>query len=363
MSDSSKNKYDFVVIGSGASSLLMSSFLSQHSSKVLWLDSATKSQQSDFSVESFVKSHHIDFIPYSDGMISTLSSLFKGFQLNLPEISFNESQIKHYQNNQWLDFVGFGESPPVYQSEISYFLAKQSLGSNESFDELVRQAFERSQAERINPAVVTKIQIENETATSVIINGQKAIEAEQFVFMTTPQDFIKCLPESFMSQRSTNKIIKQKYLASINMEFKFETNIFENCNLRLITISESEGNYAIVGYPIELKTQESLWTFFIQQDITEDPEQLAAEVKKMKKAILKSLGFTEKDILKEKLVIKENAERLNDLRTDGMIQIEKLQNVYLGSGLLNSAKNLNGMLNQFEILIDKLGMHPEGHRV
>jgi len=363
MSDLSKTKYDFVVIGSGISSLLMSSFLSQHSNKVLWLDSTTKSQQSDFSAENFIKNHHVDFIPYSDSLVATLGALFKGFQLNLPDMNFNENQIKHFQNNQWLDFVGFGESPPLYQSEISYYLAKQSLNSNESFDQLVRQAFEKSRADRINPAVVTKVQIENETATSVIINGQKAIEAEQFIFMSTPQEFIKTLPESFLSHRSTSKILKQKYLASINVDLTLDINAFENCNVRLVTISENEGNYAIVGHPIEQSAQNSTWTFFISQEITEDPEQLASEVKKMKKAIFKSLSITEKNVLKEKLVIKENTERLNDLRMDGMIQIDKIQNVFLGSGLLNSARNLNGVLNQFEVLIDKLGMHPEGHKI
>ncbi len=371
---SSLHVYDYVVVGSGLSGLLMTAALSRVTQNVLLLEAADTfggvNQKQETAVGTI--NNGFRFLPDTDLSRKSMAFLSALFGESMEFRSVENAPVT-YESGGLRPFVGFGNTPPTFYEEFSYFLSQQRLQCETHPYQWVEQLFEKSQADFIPRSYVTKFVEEGGKITRALINGQKNILGHNFIYCGPIQSLSILLPESGLSVRHRQKLSKAKYWTALCLDLVHSQLVAEPEKLHILNGTTQDDVGPCVGQfsamvtssptaenPNEEKLQLSQWVSFIDNESAEDAEQIALTLKKIKRQIKRAYPTALDNLKSERILVTPSIGGNGEIKLNANQSLPNLPNFWIASGTLSTQKNLLGCLQQVELVCGALGFHPAG---
>lgn len=361
--------YDYVIVGSGLTALLIAKNLNRITSNILILESADVAGGANKSIQTPIgtQENGLRFFPDQDLSQKTLE--FIRSSLN-DEISFETQEVPaiHFESGQFHPFVGFGELAPPFYNEMNYFTAAARLVSNRPVHTWIQDLITGFTGEIATRSYVTKFLVEDGRATGVIVNGSKTINANNIIYTGPAKALRILLPEGAVSAKAVQKLAKNKYGTLVSLDLIHSAVVTDSQAIHVLNGTTADEFGPFVGQflaPTEdhPERQLSQWCIMIDDDAAEDSEVLAASLKKIKKQIQRAYPNSLDNIEFERIFVSNSVSGNGDLKLSGQMTLPQVTNLWVASACMSPHANLLGALLQAEITCAALGCHPMGAQV
>lgn len=362
--------YDYAIIGSGLTGLCVANALSKISNNVVLIEANESFGGHNRTIQSQIGpiNNGIRFFP--DGDLSRKAVAFLEVLLNSslsPESV--ENPILTYEGGCLKPFVGFGDSPPAFYDEISYYTSNRQLKLILEPHEWTSVLFNNYCGEFLPRSYVTKIMIENKRATGVLINGQKTIHAHNIIYSGPVKELKQLLPTDAISQRAQQKLSKSTYWTAVCLDLFHNHEVTDSESMHILngTTEDDLGPCAGIFHPtIEMnsqKIQSSQWISFVDNEEAEDSEKVGAALRKIKKQIKRAYPTALDGLKYERILVVPNHSGNGDLKVSGNGTVLGVENLWIASASMHKQKNVLGSLLQAEFICSSLSCHPMGNQI
>lgn len=314
------------------------------------------------------------------GLIET-SHLDKGFQLNqlsekkpfpeqlnyLPDTPLNQDNTLWLneiteQNFQWeveenevitcesgslIPFVGFGSRKFPTLDFASSFHNQKKLVSVSFYQKLIDlMAQDLDHPDYFQNSTVTSFETNEDGALDrVIINGNKVITAESFLFTESPKQLLDLLPEKILSKKTISKLSKEKQWTSVHLSFHHSEELeaqWDKLHLLLGTNKDSE---PCLGQFFKGDSESSsIWQTLLPTELEDASQEVYTALKYMKKQIKRAYPQFFDSVLAEKISVQPNTYGTVDLTHKDLSPLTKIQNLHIASPLFYSQDHLSNSI-------------------
>lgn len=359
---SQNHVYDYAIIGSGLSGLTIAAALSRFTDNIALLESGDVPGGMNRAIKfpTGITNNGLRFIPGTDSAHKSLEFLENilglkiiGDSVETPPVTFASGTFK--------PFLGFGDNPPAFYEELNYFTANTNLKLKLEPYAWTQLLFEKFKGEFLPRSYVTKFNAANEQVTQVTINGSKTLAAHNFIFCGSVKDLALLLPEDAISARARQKLSKNVYWTALCLDICHSHEVTDNLAMHVLNGTTDDEIGPCVGHFLpmvtegEQKLQASQWLTFIEEEVTEDSEVVAASLKKIKRQIKRAYPEALESIKLERIIVAPQVAGNGELKLNGNQSLPGVQNLWIGSTSVNAQKNLVGALAQAQMVIAALG--------
>ncbi len=357
--------YDYVIIGSGLTGLTIASKISEESKNVLILESEnhTGGAHRPATLQNQTIENGLRFYPNTDLSMKALLQLEDFLGLKLVK-STKENLPETYDASGFKSFVGFGEKPPEFYNQLSYFLNANEIELTLPVHQIVNLIKDKFQGDIQTKSYVTKFNFTDDKLTHVTVNGTKQIYANNFIFTGNVRDLAVLMPDEFLSLRSKAKLKKDTAWMGLCLdlfhEIKPESQAIEKNNLFILNGTTDDDIGPCVGRfnAAEIQTQPanqiSQWMSFVDVDTAEETENIAEVLKKMKRQIKRAFPEMAENIKGERLYMTSPLS-CGDIKLNSNGTLHKVDNLWIASPQVNQYPNLLGSLLQSQMTLAALG--------
>lgn len=371
MQKNSQNKksshiYDYVIVGAGLTGLCLANVIGRHTSNILLLEAGDSFGGFNRSVNSPIGqiNNGLRFIPDSD--LSRKAFDFLGHILG-DSFNFETRACSPitYENSHFKPFVGFGDNPPDFYNEISYFNAQNELVPNLETHEWISILFNNYQGDFLPKSHVTKfLRSEGESQVhAVMVNGQKQILGKNFIYAGDMRGLATLLPEGTLGQRAQQKLLKGPYWTAICLDLIHSHNNSAEENLIHVLNGTTQdevgpcvGQFRPAISTEDQKMQLSQWISFIEHEEAEDEENIANALKKIKRQVKRAYPDSMENLRFERILVVSDYSCEGDLKLSADGRVPQIENLWVAHRDLAPIKNLVGSLLQAEFIASSLGM-------
>jgi hypothetical protein len=366
--------YDYAVIGSGLAGLCVASAISRATSNVLLLESGDLPGGLNRTIQSPAGpvNNGLRFLPDTAFAHKAIAFLEMLLQQTLSPVGV-ESPPLTFENGHLQAFVGFGDLKPQFYDEIAYFTNTRSLMTTLAPHEWTQLLFQHYQGEFLPRSYVTRFQVENGRMTSLTVNGQKTIQAQNFIYCGPVKGLKTLLPEGFLSPRALQKLSKNEYWTAVCLDLFHSHQVTDSAAMHVLngTTQDDLGPCAGKFLPALKHATESgqysQWVTFLNDEEAEDSEVIGAALKKIKRQIKRAFPEALDGLKFERILVVPSYAGNGDLKVSANQTLAGLENLWIGStqmaAKLSSQKNLLGALLQAELITSSLGCHPLGVQI
>lgn len=358
-----KNETQILILGGGLSGLTAAALLEKANVDYLLLESANefgglaKSQlEQDVWLDYGLKS-----IPVGEELSTNpLVTLKKQLDLDIQIESWTEKPLTRGQNG-FEEFVGFGESKNrSLIDELQYYTQSPRLLVSGGWRHLTTALLDRiPEKKRLSKSHVTKLNLEAGEIKSVIINGEKLIEAKTILFTLSPillRNLLLLTAQDEALNKTIARIHKTEPLTVFSLDIATRTNVGDSKNIFLLN-DTSEDDFFVVGQfitnvdPLRKKGDLNISSWLTLSDseaLLDDGESGSKIIKTMKKVIKKAFP----DLLSETvqawerlIVVPAGLGFAQYLSLEKNGQFPGIKNLYLAGGQLKGpCRNLSSAL-------------------
>lgn len=362
--------YDYAVIGSGIVGLSVATALSKISDNVILLEGGDIACGLSRGIKTPVgpSNNGLRFFPNTESTHKALQFLSALLGQELSAEVIDASPVT-YEAGGMKPFVGFGDLQPEFYDQISYYLSQGFVQPSMDVHEWT-QALAANYKGHFSPrSFVTKIHVNEGQATSLTINGQKNIQTANVIYCGSVKDLRPLLEEGVLSARALQKLAKNQYWTSINLDLLHGQPVTENPALHVLNGTTQDDIGPCVGLfeaPQafgEKQVQFSQWTTFIDNDEAEDTEKIGAALKKIKRQIKRAFPEATENLEFERILVVPSMAGNGDLKLNANQTLPNVPNLWIASAQMSSQKNLLGSLMQAELVCSALGCHPTGAQI
>lgn len=355
--------YDYAIIGSGLSGLCLANAISRISSNVILIDGNDTFGGFNRSIQTPVgaSNNGLRFLPANELSQKAISflELLLNTSLN-PQVA--ERPPLTFESGGLRPFVGFGEKQPDFYEEISYFTSPSTLLTSLETHEWVQILFSHYTGEFSPRSYVTKVNVEDGQAQSILINGQKKIQALNFVYCGTPQR----IPQLFSEQTTSQKSKSKSSWTGLCLDLVHATQVTDNEALHILNGTTQDEVGPCAGKFIRTDAgapQLSQWMTFIDSEESEDTERIGACLKKIKRQVKRAFPDALDGLKYERIVVIPEMSGATGIKLNANQALNTAKNFWVGSGGVSPHRNIVGALLQAELVASALGCHPAGTQV
>lgn len=359
---SQNHTYDYAIIGSGLSGLTVAAALSRFTDNIALVESgdAPGGMNRPIKFPTGITNNGLRFVPGTESAHKALGFLENLLGLKLMGETIERPPVT-YASGSFKTFVGFGDNPPAFYEELNYFTANNTLTLNLEPYAWTQLLFERFKGDFFPRSYVTKFHSLMEHVTQITINGAKTLNAQNYIFCGSVKDLALLLPEDALSIRSRQKLSKSNYWTGLCLDLCHSHEVTDNPAMHVLNgttddeIGPCVGHFLPAVFEGEQKLQASQWMTFIEEEVTEDSEVVAASLKKIKRQIKRAYPEALESLKLERIVVAPQIAGNGELKLSGNQTLPGLQNLWIGSANMSSQKNLLGALSQAELVVASLG--------
>ncbi|MEI7973587.1 MAG: FAD/NAD(P)-binding protein, partial [Bdellovibrio sp.] len=134
----------------------------------------------------------------------------ESIQLQIPNLHWTrrEERPRTYAHSQWIEFAGFGDSPPDYVEDLAPWLVP-TWGECDTLLSSIVQGLAQNPTQgpqvEFLKAWVTSLEVSDGQCRGLWINSTKKIEASRVYWCAPIEALRRCLPSSFSPERSRMK--------------------------------------------------------------------------------------------------------------------------------------------------------------
>lgn len=361
--------YDVVVVGAGLAGLVATVSLIKKGLDVCLLESTEFPGGHSRLVYSPIGlvDNGIKFFPDTQASASALE--FLNSILPTPvEFGSVENGPITYQNGDLKPFVGFGKEAPDFHRELAYFLEPRRIELSRTVGQIVAE-LSSIVGERFYPgSIVTKYLGAEGQIQSVMVNGQRQINGREFVHAVSPKLLSTLLTDEILSARAKQKIAKADYWTILGLDLFHHGVISEHSELHLLNGTTQDDLGPCVGIfnpavPSEKLNgellQHSQWMTFVDEESSEDPEVIAAVLKKIKRQIKRAYPEAIDKLFSERILVAPLMEAELDLKFDKRGSFSGISNLWLAHGTASTDRNIAASINQAALISEQLGQQIE----
>lgn len=364
--------YDYVIIGSGLTGLTIASKISEESKNVLILESEnhTGGAHRPATLQNQTIENGLRFYPNTDLSMKALLQLEDFLGLKLVK-STKENLPETYDASGFKSFVGFGEKPPEFYSQLSYFLNANEIELTLPVHQILNLIKDKFQGDIQTKSYVTKFNFTDDKLTHLTVNGTKQIYANNFIFTGNVRDLAVLMPDEFLNLRAKAKLKKDTAWMGLCLdlfhEIKPELEAIEKNNLFILNGTTDDDIGPCVGrfnakfdaqtnatMQTEIITQISQWMSFVDVDTAEETENIAEVLKKMKRQIKRAFPEMAENIKGERLYMTSPLS-CGEIKFNSNGTLHKVDNLWIASPQVNPYPNLLGSLLQSQMTLAALG--------
>ncbi len=366
----SNHLYDYAIIGSGLTGLAVANALSRITSNLILIESAdtfgglNRSIQTPFGAMN----NGLRYLPETELSQKAVAFLEMLLMTSLnPEVQ--DAPPMTYEAGGLRPFVGFGNNPPPFYDEISYFTQPRSLKTKLEAHEWTQVLYSQFTGEFLPKSYVTKFHQEGERITSLTVNGQKTIQALNFIYCGPVKSLKTLLPEGALNSRAMAKLSKNEYWTAVGVDLLHNHQVTDLKSIHVLNGTTQDEIGPCVGMfhaPAEVNgetLQYSQWLTFLEDQEAEDTEVVGAALKKIKRQIKRAYPNALENLKFERILVVPSFSGNGDLKLSGNQTLPGLENFWVGSAQMNPQKNLLGALLQAELITSALGCHPMGPQI
>ncbi|UXR65854.1 NAD(P)/FAD-dependent oxidoreductase [Bdellovibrio bacteriovorus] len=358
--------YDYAIIGSGLTGLSIAAALSRETKNIALIEAADV----PFGVNRKVNfptgpmNNGLRFVPDSVSAEKALRFLSNLINVEVVQDACEESPIT-YEGGNFKPFLGFGDTPPAFYEEFSYFTGSKRLNLAAEPFQWTQMLFEKFQGDFLPRSYVTKFHQEGERVSHITINGSKTLHAQNFIFAGTVKDLSLLLPEDAISIRARTKLAKNTYWTALCLDICHAKPVTDSTAMHVLNGTTQDEIGPCVGKfhaPVETEgetLQASQWMTFIEQEVTEDSEVVGMALKKIKRQIKRAYPEALDNLKLERIFVAPIIAGNGDIKLSANMTMPELENLWIASATVNDQKNLLGSLLQAEMIVASLGFKVE----
>nr|BFD64662.1 hypothetical protein BdHM001_33430 [Bdellovibrio sp. HM001] len=358
--------YDYAIIGSGLTGLSIAAALSRETKNIALIEAADV----PFGVNRKVNfptgpmNNGLRFVPDSVSAEKAMRFLSNLINVEVVQDASEESPIT-YEGGNFKTFLGFGDTPPAFYEEFSYFTGAKRLNLAVEPFQWTQMLFEKFKGDFLPRSYVTKFHQEGERVTHVTINGSKTLHAQNFIFAGTVKDLALLLPEDAISIRARTKLAKNTYWTALCLDICHAKPVTDSTAMHVLNGTTQDEIGPCVGKfhaPVEIEgetLQASQWMTFIEQEVTEDSEVVGMALKKIKRQIKRAYPEALDNLKLERIFVAPIIAGNGDIKLSANMTMPELENLWIASSTVNDQKNLIGSLLQAEMIVASLGFKVE----
>lgn len=358
--------YDYAIIGSGLTGLSIAAALSRETKNIALIEAADVpcGVNKKVNFPTGPMNNGLRVVPDSVLAEKAMRFLSNLIDVNVAADATEEAPIT-YEGGQFKPFLGFGDTPPAFYEEFSYFTSNKRLELAIEPYEWTQMLFEKFKGDFMPRSYVTKFHQDGERITHVTINGAKTLHAQNFIFAGTVKDLGLLLPEDAISSRARAKLSKNTYWTALCLDICHSKAVTESTATHVLNGTTQDEIGPCVGKfhaPVQMENetlQASQWMTFIEQEVTEDSEVVGMALKKIKRQIKRAYPEALDNLKLERIFVAPIIAGSGDLKLSANMTIPNLENLWIASATVNEQKNLVGALLQAEMVVASLGFKVE----
>ena len=380
--------YDYIIIGSGLTGLTIAKKISEETENILVLEAQDilGGDNRPVQLAQNTINNGLRFFPATQASEKALNFLQTLLGQQTAAATTVENLVETYEASGFKKFLGFGEKPPEFYDQLSYFLASQEQTLATQPYEWV-QTLAASLEDKIQKkSIVTRfgfegLDSEKPKLTHVMVNGTKQIYAQNFIFAGPAKDLALLVPDDVLNARAKAKLKKSTAWQSVCVDL-FHTASVEKQNLFLLngttdddlgpcigrflakpqvqtetaseTATETSATATVTSTATAQVGQVSQWTSFIDSESAEDTENIGLVLKKIKRQIRRAFPEVAETIKSERIFVSPALSGA-DLKISANGTLPKVDNLWIASAQTSNYQNLLASLMQARLVLSSLG--------
>lgn len=360
--------YDYVVIGSGLSGLVVANALNKLSQNILLIESGDNYGGVNRSINTpfGAVNNGLRFLPDTASAQQAIAFLEMLLGTSLaPETS--EQPAVTYEAGGLRPFVGFGNTPPAFYDEIAYFSQSRVMQTKLEPHEWTQILFNNYHGDFLPRSYVTKFHMTDGLITHLTINGQKNINSKKFIYCADIKQLKTLLPESAIGARAFAKLSKNQYWTALCLDLLHAKMVTDSSAIHMLNgttqddLGPCAGRFLTSGEVNGEALQYSQWMTFVDDDEAEDTEVIGLALKKIKRQIKRAYPDALDNLKFERILVVPSYAGHGELKLAEDQSLSNCPNFFIASHQINTEKNLVGALLQAEKVALALGADPLAH--
>ncbi|NJL25472.1 MAG: NAD(P)-binding protein [Calothrix sp. SM1_5_4] len=235
------HSYDTIIIGAGLTGLLLTHRLAQSGQKVALLDSRETlgARYRRAGAASPYSSPNLDFFPATNENSALLEWVKAVSPLSL-RTDIREHRPQIFDEGKWRPFAGFGDTAFQSVGELAHFSHSHELVVEPGLEQLVRALVEQLPVEAATMSEVTSFKSENGRISEVVINGDKSLRGERFVFTPYPSLLNDLLDGEALPAKHRTRLAKLATWTSVTLELTHTPNLADDGAVRVFNHNAKE---------------------------------------------------------------------------------------------------------------------------
>jgi hypothetical protein len=339
------NDFDSIIIGGGLSGLLTASILAKAGQKKIAIVESEEElggSSRPFTTPFGVFDGELKFVPHSSTSDASIAFLEAHLSDSIGAQVVESSPLT-YDAGKLKSFVGFGSTTPMTANEINYYSGASNYRFEKTPKDWVSSLAAQAHAKIFNRSEVTSLIFENQKVTGAVINANKTLTADHFIWAAPPHALIAMMKDEQLPNRQKQKLAKSPFFAAVHLDLIFSKNICETDQIHILQGANEEplaGQFMTLG-----ENQSSQWISFIDVQEADNEEFVASILKYMKRQIGRAYEGALDAKVYERITLNNftHGKALLDLDHS---RLGKLQNFWICNSAFSASGNLLGSLEQ-----------------
>lgn len=356
------SSFDSIVIGAGISGLLTAVGLERAGHKVALFTSdglgGSCRPLSTPPTPHGLCDYGLKLFPY----IADVSDIALGYVQNLLEIDLHPrvvcSQPMIYDRGH-KPFVGFGDHPPAFASELSYYLNEKHLYTSLAPHQWVTELKHKFTGHYESNSIVTDIITEHQQVVQIIINDKKNVRADQYIYCGPPHLLPNLLKTAELIQKVKNRLARVHFWTTLSLDQILSESMSDIFAIQILRSSDFQniwiGRFHPTAQDGSLKFQQAQWLSFVEAEDTDNESLIATHLKKLKKLVYRIYPEFESHLMSERIIVTPYSHgQFKGSTRSSKREILNLKNFWISTPLLAENPNLIGAILRSKQVVNEI---------